>query len=93
MITEIDIIRTRLDARRDLLNVYLEVPVATGTNQKQIHLRLVAHSFLCDAKRTIDAAANSDLKCLKSALETTQSVVDRLWAAEKRMLDDKFGMC
>ena len=27
MITELDLLRTRLDARRELLNVYLEVPV------------------------------------------------------------------
>ena len=95
MITELDLLRTRLDARRDLLNMYLDSPCCrTGMNQKQIHLRLVAHSFLCDAERTLDSAmSNGDLKCLKSALETTQSVVDRLWAAEKRMLDDRFGMC
>ena len=92
MITELDLIRTRLDARRDLLQEYLKVPVMATMTKKQVHIQHVAHAYMQDAARKIDAAENSDLKCLKLAVTTTQEIVDRLWSAEKHMLDDKFGM-
>ena len=66
MITELDLLRTRLDARRDLLESLICRPLLpTNDTYANLHLQHVAHSYMKDAKRTIDGAhANGDLRSL-----------------------------